>query len=562
MISLVKGQKPNVDLYLEELKKYGKIHYSKEELRKYVDHYELLTSSYRQYLSRYLNISTNNHIRALKRDYILMYFKEVLGVPQGLLRDNKKKTDSISADILEPLIGKGYDDFFIEKFIEHGSIKSRAGTLSKYLNEGQDNGFKSLDGDTLIDRGYSVDLEPSLRTYYRNHNPQSFPKNCLSSMKAPKGYVMVRGDFEQSDLKLVINMLLLDKSNIDIFLRYKDSYEALARLVEGHSFSLDRFKEERDDYKAYALGAVYGKSDGRTARQKDIVKKISTYAMSCPGYAEFKRRILDQVRNGYDVRLDTFFGSEILVNRTMKPKEHDMINYCLNFVPQRGTSEVVTHTVNVVMDKLRQVGVTSDNGGIYYYLNRHDEPIWLLKEEHLDKAYIFEECEDILVEGWIPLRIKFDACDCYSDEEGNRADEIFKSYYRGKEELDIEELKTKILKSNIKFIPTKNVFEITIVHKFDGYDKTVLVFNPTNNKFPYKKIVVGETDKSKLLNFVIMKTNELITEYKQEDSIIVVNTVLADVPMSYMAQTLVRITNAFSNIKYSEASNLMKEENK
>ena len=371
-------------------------------------------------------------------------------------------------------------------------------------------------------------------------------------MKAPAGYTLVKGDFAQSDLKIVYNMMLKDPSNLDIMYNYPDSYEGISRVVEGPMFNKEKFLEERHLYKQNTLAPIYGAESSESFEGQRIVNNINDYLKTLSVYSEFKKRIEKRIETGLPVYVRTYFGNEVPIDSTNRSPK-DVMHAALNAPVQTGTSEIVIACANAIMDKFAENGITEENGGIYLYLNRHDELIFMINNDYLNYSWIFQECEDILVDDWMPLKIEFSYSDNYIVPNDN-LDRLCKSSYKRKEPINISELITKA-KSSEFFIPCDDTLRLALGCVV-GKDKSVVsLLNVDKNT--YKVMDIDTTDLNEIVKYVLLKIGGKKAELLKDDvTSVIVYTDLVLQDVSFNAGLPVLFKTKFNDSMYRQAKML------
>lgn len=478
MLRLNRNSKVDFDKYLSNLSYMGSVYYNLDKITYPLSRSVLLRNSLSDYIYRFLLESSGGRTVGIKRDSIIGYLTNVCKVPKSMLEARKNDGDgvyystSIDAKHLEAVRDRGFAVEFIDMWLKYTSLTSQIGLIEGLIRRRDfDNTLKNSKGQTLYGVGHEINYSDAYRTYYKNFSHQQVPRSYLTALDAPAGYTMVKGDFEQSDLKIVYNLLLKDKSNVDIMFRYPDSYEGVARLVEGDSFDLEVFKENRNLYKQNTLSPVYGGTSATTKQAQDVIDRVNNYLGTLNVYQEFRKRIERKIDCNLPVVVNTYFGNSIEISGFKNHKQ--IMDTALNVPGQAGTSEVVVMCANSIMDKFAECGITQENGGIYLYLNRHDELVFLVKNEHLDHSWIFQDHEDIIIEGWMPLKISFSFSDNYSIDN-DEVDRLAKSYYKELEPINVDKLINDALNTEY-FIPCEDTKIYYIgTHSEDG--RTCIVF--------------------------------------------------------------------------------------
>ena len=419
-------------------------------------------------------------------EQLLLRYK---GVPDSMLRDRKTGNISLEQNKLTRAYERGFAQEFISLYSYFTSVRAKSGLLASAVSKCDYSDVTSNDGAQLAKVTHNIKESANLRTYYSDFNHQQLSEEALKSMKA-------------------YNMTLRDASNIDVMFRCKDSYEGISKVVEGDEFSSEKFKIERPLYKENTLATVYGAQSASSKEGTRVVNNMKNYLNTLPVYNEFKHRIEKRIDTGLPVSVRTYFGNTITINSEKNAK--GILDAALNAPSQTGTSEIVIACANAIMDRFAERGITQENGGIYLYLNRHDELIFLIKDEHLAHCDIFQDCQDILVDDWMPLRIEFSYSDNYIIPN-EYIDRLCKSCYKDLEPIDVQSL-IDTAKDSEFFIPCEDTLRLCIgVSRGNG--RSVLSFyNLDSEKMTYHE--VGSVDKNDLVSAVCKiigsKKNDLL----------------------------------------------------
>lgn len=506
MLKLSKHDKVDREKYHKHLGYLGYIYYDLDELISMNSVFEQRCSSLRYLLNQTARECSGGNIYIADTKGVRDFLIRHRNVPEYLLQKKDKGVmkPSIASTVLTNVKEKGYDSEFIDMWILFRSMTQKNGYIKTAMHECEECDAVTEDGRRLYKITHNFSENNTFRTYYSDYNHQQLPKECTVALKAPKGYTLVKGDFAQSDLKIAYNMLLRDPSNYDVMYNCKDSYEGFARMMEGPDFSLERFKRERDVYKQNSLAPLYGGSKSNTVEGQRVRQNVSDYLETIPSYVTFKNRLDKRLNTGLPVTVRTYFGNEILIQNFEKNK-NALLNEALNAPMQGGTSEVVIHLGNAIMDRFKEKGITEENGGIYLYLNRHDELVFLVKNEYMEYSYIFQECEDVIIDDWMPLKIAFSFSDNYWIPN-ERIDNMFKAYYKEPEMINVPALIEKARKSKV-FIPCDDTLSLVAGYcKNSTANKTVLCFlNTDSGKVTYHE--VGSVDTNDIIESIIAIIN-------------------------------------------------------
>lgn len=487
---LTKYSPIDFDKYLYHLRYLGYVYYDINSLRYESKIMKRQVDTMKYLVTLNMSQGSGGAIHTFSRYNIENFLIKYRNVPESMLWNKKTNSISIDQKHLSRVYEKGFAQEFISLYSDFTSLRSKSGLLASAVESCSPTDVVSYNGETLGKVTHNIKTTANLRTYYNDFNHQQLSKNALVAMKAPKGYTLVKGDFAQSDLKIAYNMTLKDRTNIDIMYKYPDSYEGMARVVEGSTFDREMFLEERQLYKANTLGPVYGALSAPTREASRIVNNMREYLSTLPVYNEFKTRIKKRVETGLPVTVKSYFGNSVLIDNLKDPK--GILDAALNAPVQTGTSEIVIACANVIMDKFAEYGITEENGGIYLYLNRHDELIFMINNDYVNYSYIFQECEDILVDDWMPLKIEFSYSDNYAIPN-EQLDSLFKSYYKDLPPININSLIEKA-KSSEYFIPCDDTLRLCVGVETRGERSVVAFYNMDSEKYTFNEIASNSPD--------------------------------------------------------------------
>lgn len=481
MLRLTKDSFIDFDGYVRDLDYLGFIYASKEDMISVCNDLNYKVNTLKTICVDIMTSRSGYVYNKLDRKSIGNYLLHAENAPESVVYKRSKTTGNVdisldSKKVLDPLYDRGYAREFIYHYKKLSSLKSILGSLSKIVDRMVPSDRVDSEGRPLYKITFrEINEAPNRRVYYTDTSLQQIPKIANSALKAPKGYVLVSGDFKQSDVRIAYSLMLKDPSNIKLMTSSDDIYEVFARMFLGDDFDKEFFLENRKDFKVNTLAPIYGATGGLTSFASNFITKANNYLETAPRYQEFVKRINKQIdlniklnpKSGIysPIYVNSYFGFEQPVQidyeygktEILKSKLRDKV---LNTPIQTGTSEIVIATERAIMDSFAKEGITPENGGIYAYMNRHDELLFLLKEDYLDKSYIFQEHEDVIVDDWIPLKTEFSFSIEY-DKDNESLNEYAHSFYR-----DPEPLPKDYLNSSTNYMPIEETKEIYVGNKY------------------------------------------------------------------------------------------------
>lgn len=470
MIKLTKSHYIDTDKFTKDLSVLGFVFVDSSVLDNYV---RFATQEYRSlmYLCSQI-MATDSGYRVVNsgtRGNVFRYLTEVKNCPEGIFYIKGRNDWSLDAKkVLKKLYDRGFAPEFLENYILLNSKKSVLSSISSMSTKVGPSDKKSADGNPLSILPFKLTpLTPNLRVYYHSHNIQGIPDAGKHCLVAPEGYVIVSGDFAQSDFRIAYNMLLRDKDNKNIMESIEDKYHAFFKLIMGAEYNEQEFLDNRTIYKTNTLGPIYGAKSGNTEKEQDYISRINRYLSTNKIYSEYKRRIGEKIDLGVPLNITSYFGNTQLIteatvsNGFEKPKNINkaMLDYALNAPVQTGTAEIVIAITNSIMEHFAEVGFTSENGGIYSYINRHDEPVFLVSLEALQHSSIFQKHESVIVDDWMPLNLDFSYTDAY-----NTVNESIQRYAKRFyiEEDAYDNYTVSRAEEDNHFIPIGDIFKLAV----------------------------------------------------------------------------------------------------
>ena len=398
---------PDVAAYKKAITGKKFIHFSHKLLSKYYELSLARCDSLKEFLLDIVEYESGRKLYTLKRDSIIDYLLDYAGCPEAYLRKGRDKL-SIEQKKLQVALSNGIAKNFLPLYMEYASLIKINGGLRNILENCKPDGNAYCQGDPLSELHYNVNVAVNMRFNYKNYAIiSSIPKTCASCICAEDDYVLVWGDFAQSDLRIGYNTLMRDESNIEIMNRYEDKYESLARLIDqlnDKDFDLDSFRSERNLYKVYVLETMYGTRKARIPQETQFVEKLVNFLEKCPKYKDYSSTLDTYLELGIPVYTKSYFGHEQM-NQAKGSYNNAIKNFCLNAPIQTGSSEVVIILVNAILDRFYSMGYSEDE--VSTYMVRHDEPVFKVHKRVLKDLWVFANFSDVFVDDWMPLRVDF-----------------------------------------------------------------------------------------------------------------------------------------------------------
>ena len=253
-------------------------------------------------------------------------------------------------------------------------------------------------GTTAYMLGYQTDYAITGRVYTNNANIQNFKKTYLDGMCVEDGRLMIRGDLGQADLRVACNTILTSKKLKDYMLKYSDAYEAFARYmyeILGAEFDYEVFRQNRKKYKVAVLARMYGEAkEILVAKTGDVafVEQLDLFFTKEPSYLAYLAEI-EKIKEQFDfIKVYDYFGHEMLIDAT----QDNYANCAINYPIQSTTNSIIEHLTCTLKDLIPSFRVE---------VIRHDEPVFSISVDDLDKALELGKINSIKINDWQPIPI-------------------------------------------------------------------------------------------------------------------------------------------------------------
>lgn len=454
-----------MDEYLELLQSSGQIFIDNKRLDDAVSDSGYTADDLRQLALLELRIESSGAYQILAPECIIEYL-ESIGIDIEK-RCRLKGRNGYTLDmhrVVEPLIESGVAVEVLSAYKDFRSYRSYSNFLTK-LAEQKTYHHTNTDGHAVLVYPTTVTERENLRAYYSNIAVVSIPKLYSSIVTGPsEGYHLAWCDYPQADWRFAYNLFIKDESNAGVMYECADAYEGLARIVEGESFDKEAFTSSRKDYKVNALKVFYNSRDNRA-----IPTAMRSYFSSRQKYKDYVFNLRALYKFKLPIPCTSYFGYEQMIPEAAY--EDAFLSKGLNTPIQTFTSHIVNETVFGVLEKFWSLGYTKDDINVYYV--RHDEPIFYFRDTIIKDAWVFQDCSEIFIEGFTPIKLEFHFGDFYK-EDSEALNEQISLYLHAHPE--------KISKysggSQHDYSPVPSV-EYLYVQMFDGLepgDKWFLVF--------------------------------------------------------------------------------------
>lgn len=367
-----------------------------------------------------MRVNSQDRFALVEPEYVYQYLVNYENCPEHKFKADTGVGYSLAmGKILEPLYKDGYAQEFLSCYMLYKSLKSKNGKMNKLLpNLVGVEGEVDHEDEQVYRLKFNVNSSKNARFYYSDTDIIGISKDYSNAITTTKGRVLVQGDIKQADFRIFLSLFIIDEENRSSFENADDMYEALAKEVykfHDRPFSKEKFKEERDMYKVFALATSYGRRAGDTEESKVFVKEFREYLLTRPRYVELQKRIDDRCKLGIPILVNSYFKHQELI--PLQPEEdfRKTKNDATNSPIQSGTSDIVMLIGQSVLDSFYKLGYTKKDVRIYY--TRHDELIFDIDEKVMKDSWVFKDCSKLIVDNWVPMELDFSFGYVYGEDE-------------------------------------------------------------------------------------------------------------------------------------------------
>lgn len=488
MINLTRNDEIDFDEYENNIRRNGFVFINPKILNDNLAVDRLVESSLYGLCNRVMRANSLGRYGDSKhRESKYNFLVDYMGVHYGLLKGKTNDTFSLTAAKLQKVYDCGLAREFLEPYFKFSKLKKKNESSVGILNKLEYLADEDNDGNPLGRLHYTVNQQQNFRYNYKDHDVITINKEYSKIISAPKGYILAWGDFSQSDLRIAYNTLLRTEKNFEVVAQHDDMYMGIAHLLaleNNEIFDKEKFLAERNLYKTYVLSGIYGKKEQMTEEGSHFMHKLQKFLDNCPKYQEYVKRIEDNLLLDRPLTLESYFGLPQIMLPSRNPYSSPK-DKALNTPVQSGTSLVVILVVNYLINKFRALGYTEDD--ISVYMVRHDEILFLMKEEVMKDAWVLKNTSEILVDDWYPLNMEFEFGYNYKQVSVNEQERYNRICEANKDKLDT--FKPSGVSSS-DYYPLKPVFKFYI--GFEKFNKTdgigLALYMPELNQVSFLKV--------------------------------------------------------------------------
>lgn len=397
--------------YLSLLSARGEVYIDNQRLERAAFEAGSIADDYKALALLELRIESGGAYATLGPEEIIDYLIRI-GVDMDK-RYGNRKTKNYSLDmkrVVDRLIQDGVAVEILKAYKMHRSYRSYYSTLNGLMKSRKIH-HRTADGGVVLSYPTTVTQQENLRAYYRDIPIVNIPKLFSSIVTGPgESYHLAWCDYPQADWRFAYNLFIQDSTNREVMANCEDAYEGLARIVEGGSFDASTFKESRKEYKVNCLSVFYNSSD-----KNPIPMAMRAYFRSREKYARYMYDLDILARFKLPIPCTSYFGYTQLLPEASYPEA--FVSKGLNTPIQTFTSHVVCETVMGLLKKFWDLGYTKEDIDVYYV--RHDEPIFLFRDNIMKDAWIFKDCSQVHIDGFTPIKLDYHFGNYYLEEDAS-----------------------------------------------------------------------------------------------------------------------------------------------
>ena len=355
-------------------------------------------------------------LTSFTKDSFLYLLTRVYNLPQDLFMIKGRNNLSLDKkDVIAPLIiwlnknksqNSSYIDLLeiVELYEIYNSLKYINGNLKSLIQAIMNCPMvPSCLNEPLAKVSFSYIRRQNNRYYTKEPNLQNLTKTANWCLQSPEGYVLVSADAAQADLRIACETILNQDSKFKKFYleEREDKYRAVAKYIKylnNQPFVEEEFQELRPAYKVSILAAIYGSRSATSLsgfKTPEDRAQLISFIENNPGYKKYDQDFNKALESSADtLRVYNVFGGVT----EWDTRAHNIGKEIRNSPIQSSTSAILAVWSMAILDKFYSLGYTEDD--IKIFLNRHDEIIFLMKEEALKDAWIFKDYSSVAIDDW------------------------------------------------------------------------------------------------------------------------------------------------------------------
>lgn len=488
MLNLYSTDKLDVERYYALLTEKGFIYVNVEKLHDDVTFMGSRVSSLASTAIRHMQVTQKKMVSDLSDVNVYDYLVDGCGVNPSSLRAKNVRGWSIDEKRLSRLSDRKMVADFLEIYQAYKSSKTKKGIIAGIRDRAQPTEERSPSGARLGKVFFQVEPRQNLRYYYKKESIVQIPRAMSGCVTVPEGYFLTWGDFASADMIAALNCYLIDtdRDREIAALHGKDGYAMFAHLISefyGEPFDKEAFLENRAAYKLYALKTIYGNTYGATEEESLFIKRAIPYLNSKPRYVKYRETVKRAYEAGLPIEVESYFGHTQFLDRTAANSTlTEVTDKALNTPIQTHTSERIIALVLSVVGDFERLGYRYGEDFWVYYI-RHDEPLFLFKNEMLKDVWVLKDNAEVQVDDGIVQYVDWVFGYEYKSADAKMQETVEKIYEANKARMRKPAPRARAE----KYLPVKDTLVIGVAMRSFGDDLVVAIYVENDNSVAYKK---------------------------------------------------------------------------
>lgn len=404
MLTLTRNDRPNYELFtvaINAITENMGIPIDMVRLKGYYDFYTEKLSDIREKINKHAQTKGVAWINPNSWQQLQDFLINKEYIPRDLLKKGNTNKLTTGSDQLRKVYEK-IKTPFIPLIIEYKEINEVVKSLAeiyKYVRMP----IEPMENDDGHELGLvfpTFERRATSRFYSATPNIQGLHSEVKGIISALKGYTLVSCDFKQQELIISLSTICRTPKLMKYLSSEKDKYTGFIKYLS----DLDTIDEElRDKYKVGILASSYG-SGLNTIRDStqswEIARQIYNFYQNNETLKNYKKGVYERMRKGDDTIL-SFFGTPRKLDRSVRS---DILDREIINTPIQTTGadlSVFSLTAIVEESSSKNYSYAED---YWMVLPRHDEIVFMVKDEHLDVlSPLIHQNFHIQVEDWTPI---------------------------------------------------------------------------------------------------------------------------------------------------------------
>lgn len=488
MLNLYSTDNLDVQRYYQLLCEKGFIYVDLEQVRDDVTFLESRVSSLAMVTIKHMQITQRKSTFVLSDDSVYDYLVDGCDVSHSALRAKNVRGWSVDNTKLSRLADRKKVADFLDLYQAYQSSKTKKGFLAGIMTRAMDSEEFGRDGVRLGKVPFIVEPRQNLRFYYKKESIIQIPKSMSSCVTVPREYFLAWGDFASADMIAALNCYLIDteRDREIAAMHGRDGYAIFAHLISEfyeEEFDKEEFLKNRAAYKLYALKTIYGNTYGATEEEAQFIKRAIPYLQSKSRYTRYMQNITNAYEIGLPIEIESYFGTKQILDRTPENSSlTEVLDKALNTPIQTHTSERVIWLVLSIVDAFLEQGYRYGDDFWVYFI-RHDEPLFIFRNEMQKDMWILADKGEIVVDDGITQFVDWIYGFNYTVPNADLQESIEKVYKENKHRMHPAVPKHRVE----EYLPVRDMLATGVYMRSLGDDLVVTIYVENDNTVAYKK---------------------------------------------------------------------------